>query len=78
MNTILTSKGQITLPKELREELGLCAGDRVDFFVEEDQSVRMVIKHVPVSSLKGMLPSPEQPVSIQEMDKAIQEGVEKP
>jgi AbrB family looped-hinge helix DNA binding protein len=72
MHTTLTSKGQITLPKALRDKLGLSPGDRVEFFLEDEQSARLVVKQVPVTQLKGMLPKPEEPVSLEEMDRAIQ------
>ncbi len=72
MHTTLTSKGQITLPKALRDSLGLSAGDRVEFFMEDEQSARLVVKRFPVTRLKGMLPRPEQAVSLEEMDRAIQ------
>lgn len=36
----ISSKGQVTIPQEIREKLGLRAGDRVDF-VEEQGSVRL-------------------------------------
>ena len=74
MHTTLTSKGQITLPKALRDSLGLSAGDRVEFFMEDEQSARLVVKHFPVARLKGMLPKPEQAISLEEMDRAIQKG----
>ena len=35
----MTSKGQLTVPKEIRKRLGLEAGDRVEFVVEEDRTV---------------------------------------
>lgn len=72
MHATLTSKGQITLPKALRDKLNLSAGDRVEFFMDDDNSARIVVKHVPVTRLKGMLPRPEQAVSLEEMDRAIQ------
>jgi len=74
MQATLTGKGQITLPKALRDRLKLEAGDRVEFFIEDDQVARLVVKHVPVTRLKGMLPRPSQPVSIEDMDKAVREG----
>lgn len=74
MHTILTSKGQITLPKDLREKLCLTAGDRIEFVIEDDRSVRLLAKPVSVSKLKGMLPRPKRPVSLEEMDRAIQAG----
>lgn len=43
-NATLTSKGQITLPAELRRRWGLKAGDRVDFTLEGDERVVMTRK----------------------------------
>ena len=45
--------------------------------MEDEQSARLVVKHVPVTRLKGMLPGPAEPVSLEEMDKAIQKGAGK-
>jgi len=74
MQATLTSKGQVTLPKALREKLSLSAGDRVEFIVDDEHGARLVDKHAPISRLKGMLTSPKQPVSLAEMDRALQEG----
>ena len=74
MQSTLTSKGQVTLPKAIREKLSLSAGDRVEFIFDDEQGARLVVKHIPVSRLKGMLPKPKQPVSLAEMDRAVQEG----
>lgn len=77
MHATVTSKGQITLPKALRDRLKLCAGDRVEFIIDNDeQSARLVVTHVPVTSLKGMLPRPAQSVSLEDMDQAVQEGAQ--
>jgi len=77
MHATLTSKGQITLPKDLRKKLSLSAGDRIEFIFEDDQSVRLVPKHIPVMQLKGMLPKPSKPVTLQEMEDAIIKRAEK-
>ncbi|MDZ7758784.1 MAG: AbrB/MazE/SpoVT family DNA-binding domain-containing protein [Desulfovermiculus sp.] len=77
MHATVTSKGQITLPKALREKLKLCAGDRVKFIIDGDgQGARLEVTNVPVTSLKGMLPQPSQPVSLEDMDRAVQEGAQ--
>ena len=47
MSTKLTSKGQVTIPKAVREHLGLRPGDEIEF-VEQDGSFR-VEKRLPVS-----------------------------
>jgi len=44
----LTSKGQITIPKKLRDQLHLEVGDRLDFQVEPDGTIRLrpIVKKV--------------------------------
>lgn len=74
MHATLTSKGQVTLPKALREKLQLAAGDRVKFIMDDENGVRLVVKHAPLTSLKGMLPRPLKPVSLEDMDRAVQGG----
>ena len=71
MQATITSKGQITLPKVLRDHLQLSAGDRVEFIVEENNVVRMVPRTTSITRLKGILPKPERPVSLEEMAEAI-------
>ena len=67
----LTSKGQITVPRDVRKRLGLDAGDKVEFVeIEQGQfAIKPVIEDV--RSLKGLLKKPEKPVSVQDMNAAI-------
>jgi AbrB family looped-hinge helix DNA binding protein len=67
----MTSKGQITVPKEIRMKLRLNAGDRVRFVVESDGRVRLWPAKRDVSELRGILPKPKRALSIEEMDAAI-------
>ena len=69
----VTSKGQITIPKSVRELLGLNAGDRVSFTVSEDGVVEMQPENVDLNSLEGFL-KPRTRVSLEEMDEAVAEG----
>ena len=78
MEATITSKGQITLPKSLRDQLHLHTGDRVVFVTAEDGSVHLIPKHSSVKDLKGMLPRPEQPVTLEAMERAIEQGASKP
>ena len=71
MQATITSKGQVTLPKALRDHLHLAAGDRVEFILEANQVVRLVPLTTSVARLKGILPKPEHPVSLEEMEDAI-------
>jgi AbrB family looped-hinge helix DNA binding protein len=76
MQATVTSKGQITLPKALRDQLHLAAGDRVEFILEPNNVVRVVPRTTSVTRLKGMLPKPAHPVSLDEMADAIATGNE--
>ena len=67
----ITSKGQTTIPKEVRDRLHLKAGDRVEFVVRDDGTALMVPATVSVASLRGMLTPPATPVTLEEMDRAI-------
>ena len=68
----LTSKGQITIPKEVRRRLHLESGDRVDFLVLEDGRVVMQPASLPVAALKGLLHRKgRRPVSVEAMHAAI-------
>lgn len=51
----LTSKGQTTIPKEIRDELGMKAGDRMTFTLLPDGSVIMRVKNRSVRDLYGVL-----------------------
>ena len=54
MDSAITSKGQATIPKAIREHLGLRPGDRVKFFVHPDGSVVLLPK-LPVTALRGIV-----------------------
>jgi antitoxin PrlF len=49
----ITIKGQATIPKSIREHLGLQPGDRVKFFVHPDGSVVLLPK-VPATAIRGI------------------------
>ena len=68
----LTSKGQTTIPREIREGLDLVAGDELHFTLLPNGTVVMRAKKRAVASLAGMFRtrSPKR-VSIQAMDEAI-------
>ena len=72
MDAMLSSKGQVTIPKAVRERLQIKPGDRFKFFFHPDGV--MILPKVPTSRLKGMIPKPEKPVSLEEINRAIEEG----
>jgi antitoxin PrlF len=69
MESALTSKGQATIPKAIRDHLQLKPGDRVKFFVHPDGTVVLLPK-LPPSALRGIVKRLRRPVSIAEMDEA--------
>lgn len=67
----LTSKGQITIPAEVRHELKVDAGDRVEFIQIAPGRYEFVAATQSVTELKGMFGKPTKAVSIDDMNKAV-------
>jgi antitoxin PrlF len=57
----LTSKGQITLPKDVREHFHLAAGDRLEFVICSDGEVQVKPVAGSYRDLRGMLRRPRNP-----------------
>ncbi len=72
----MTSKGQITVPKEVREALGLAAGVRVSFEAEADGSYRLrpLRDSARLVDLAGLIGYGGPVITLEEMDRAIAEG----
>lgn len=74
----LTTKGQITIPKTVRERLELRAGDEVEFSIDGHDRVTMRAARVDVGALRGSLKRPGRAaVSLADMDAAIARGVKR-
>ncbi len=67
----ITSKGQITIPKEVRRALSLETGDRVSFLVREDGVAEMHPETVELMSLFGSIKPQVKGVSLRDMDDTI-------
>jgi antitoxin PrlF len=70
----VTSKGQITVPKEIRDHLGVEAGDRLSFHIGSGGEVVVEPETVDVRSLRGMLKRRGRRISLEAMDAAIRRG----
>ena len=71
----VTSKGQITIPKKVRETLNLGPGDRVEFLIEKDGKVSVRPGKGDIVDLKGILRRRGRtPVSLSQMEHAIARG----
>ena len=68
---MLTSKGHITLPKKILEQLKLQPGDRVEFLVGTDGRVTMWPVTLDVRNLKGLIPKSNQTIPIKTMGAVI-------
>ena len=71
MQATITSKGQVTVPKPIRDKLHLKPGDTIDFVLDEDGDLRVAPVKASVTRLKGMLPKPASPVSLAHMNEVI-------
>lgn len=72
MHTTLTSKGQVTIPADIRKQLGLEAGDQVEF-IKDDGKFYIVRKENRIEAAFGLFKA-KKSVTLEEMDKAIEEG----
>ena len=69
MTTSLTTKGQTTVPKEVRERLNLKPGAQIKWFFDPHGGV-VILPVLPATALKGILKYSGPPVSIEDMDPA--------
>lgn len=67
----VTSKGQITIPADVRNDLGLHAGSRLMFVRMDNGAYEIVPATGSVTSLKGLVLPPEKPLTLEQMDDAI-------
>lgn len=70
----ITSKGQTTIPKEIRDHLKVQSGDQIDFIIQSDGAVIVQPATLHVRELKGLLHRKNmKPVTIGQMNNAIRE-----
>ena len=74
LESAVTKKGQTTLPKPVRETLGVGAGDRVRYVILEGEVRILPVR--PIHRLFGVLEHDGPPVSLEEMDRAVAEGAQ--
>jgi len=69
----ITTKGQITIPKRVRQRLGVTTGDRVEFIEMENGVFQLVVANRDIATLKGIVTKPQKTLSVDEMNDAITE-----
>lgn len=68
----VTSKGQITIPAQVRASLGLDTGDRIEFVDIGNGKFAIMAATQSVRDLKGLIRKPAKPISIEDMNFAIE------
>ena len=64
----ITSKGQVTIPSEVRKYLGIKTNDKIAFVIDSEGTVRLKVPRYPsIASLRGAAGSLKQPLSWKEM-----------
>jgi len=71
----VTAGGKVTLPKELRERLGLRTGSRLRLAVDADRRLVMTAEAKRLSDLAGILGKPRRTATLEDMDKGIRDAV---
>lgn len=70
----ISSKGQVTLPVEVRKYLGVEANGKVAFVIEPTGDVKVThVKYPDIASLRGVAGSLKQPLSFKEMREIARE-----
>jgi AbrB family looped-hinge helix DNA binding protein len=70
----ITSKGQVTVPVEVRRRLGLTAGDKMAFVMEDDGTVLVrPLAYPTIASLRGAAGRLARPLSWNEMREIARE-----
>lgn len=70
--SLMTSKGQTTIPKKIRDYLNLNPGDKVDFVVDESGKVILEPATCDIEELEGILHKPGmKAVTIEEMKNSV-------
>lgn len=74
--TTLTSKGQVTIPKNIRDSIGLYAGDKIEFVLTEKKEVILRPITKKVDDVFGLLHKPSRnTVTIEGMDEGIKKKI---
>jgi len=76
MLVTVTDKGQLTVPKAIRDQLGIQPGSKLDFEAQADGTLRVRVLTRGAGSLFGLLHRPgRRPKSIEELDTGIVDAV---
>lgn len=74
LTSVLTRKGQVTVPLEVRRKLGLERGDRVAFIVDDDD-VRIAARGSVVERTAGAFKSKRPPFSAEQLRSEAEQAM---
>jgi AbrB family looped-hinge helix DNA binding protein len=66
----ITTKGQVTIPKKIREQMNLKKGDKIDFILEKDGSARILPVSSSIDSIIGIIKTGKK-LSVEKMNTVI-------
>ncbi len=70
----ITSKGQVTIPAEVRKYLGIKTNDKIAFVIDAEGTVRLKVPRYPdIASLRGAAGSLDKPLTWQQMQEIAYE-----
>jgi antitoxin PrlF len=67
----VTSKGQVTIPEEIRRQYHLQAGEQIEWKVTESGTIEVRRSGGSLEDLVKILPRPERALTLEEMDQAV-------
>jgi antitoxin PrlF len=68
----MTSKGQVTIPKTIRDQLGLRSGATLHFWIDPTGRILVTPLTLEIEDLFGILPKPGRPLSVEEINEGIE------
>lgn len=73
----VSEKGQLVIPREVRQALDVRRGDRLEWTVDENGELKVSLAKTDLMALKGRIPSRGKSVSVEDMEQAIRDGATK-
>lgn len=70
----VSEKGQLVIPKDIRQALDVQRGDKLTWVMEDDGTIRVTVARGDLMALKGSIKSAGRSVSTEEMDEAVKAG----
>ncbi len=71
----ITVKGQTTIPLDIRKKLNLSAGDNIEYYTNDNNTVTIFNSNLDIHNLCGILPKPSKIITIEEMKEVINNRV---